>query len=180
MISVERLISGQPASSPDKPIEHLKACHRRIEDRLGVLARAGEHFERQPAEARAAIAHALAFFRTNGVLHTEDEEQSLFPRLRPLLAESEAVLVAELERQHEEAERLHAAVEAAAAELNSSPPPAGAVEGYRTAVRRLQELYREHIEAEDSRVFAVAERVLSGGHLREIAEEMRSRRPAGK
>lgn len=179
MISVDRLISGAPASTLDKPIEHLKACHRRIEDRLATLGRAGEHFESRRAEALTAIENALAFFRHNGVLHTEDEENSLFPRLRPLLSQADAAFVAELEHQHDEAERLHADLESVVEELRRSEPPAGALERYRSTVAGLSTLYRSHIDAEDNRVFAIAQRLLTSEHLEGIATEMRTRRPTG-
>ena len=61
------------------PIEHLLACHRRIEDRLAILERAGEHLEDRPEESLLAISNSLRFLDTSGVLHTVDEEESVFP-----------------------------------------------------------------------------------------------------
>ena len=64
-----------PANTLDSPVEHLLACHRRIEQKLETLARAVE------ANHDEALARVFHFFDTNGLLHTQDEEESIFPRL---------------------------------------------------------------------------------------------------
>ena len=76
---------GATAATIDSPIEHLTACHRRIEQRLETLVNAAGHIPTNRTSALGAVKSSLHFLDTSGVLHTEDEELSLFPRLRPKL-----------------------------------------------------------------------------------------------
>src|SRR5947208_5826795 len=94
---------GESAATLDQPIEHLVACHRRIEQRLATLERAAGELDGRENAARDAIAAAIRFMDTNGAWHTEDEEMSLFPRLRPYLTPDELAFVDSLEAQHREA-----------------------------------------------------------------------------
>ena len=59
---------GQANAAIDTPVEHLMACHRRIEDRLATLERAADHLRGDKPV---------------------DEEESLFPRVRPHLTPEE-------------------------------------------------------------------------------------------
>ena len=172
MITVQQLQKGSQDAA-EHPLDHLMACHRRIEDRLATLERAGTAFAENREEALAAIRRSLEFFATNGVRHTADEEESVFPRMLPSLCIEEAELVAGLERQHEEAQLLHDALDRAVEGLGAEEPD---VEGYRRAVADLAEFYRQHIAVEDSTVMAIARRVLSEEQLRAIRGEMRERR----
>jgi hemerythrin-like domain-containing protein len=163
---------GQKPATIDRPIEHLTACHRRIEDRLSTLERAGERLaskdEAEKTEAIAAIASAVRFLDSSGVKHTDDEESSLFPRLLPRLDPEERGYIESLERQHRE-------VDQAYAELKSAID-AGDPDRYRTAVTRVAGLYRQHIASEDRVLTAIANRHLSPADLEAIAAEMRARR----
>ena len=47
---------------------------------------AAGHMENDRAGALDAIRKSLEFLDTSGALHTQDEEDSLFPRLRPKLS----------------------------------------------------------------------------------------------
>lgn len=163
MYSLERLLGGEreQAAGVDRPLDHLVACHNRIEERLRVIERALEHLEDTPGEARAALDSAFRYFDTSGILHTEDEEQSVFPRLRGRLTGEEAALLDRLEQQHREAEQLYG-------ELKREPQPALAA--------RFCALYREHIEAENHHLIAAARRVLNPGDLAAISREMHGRR----
>jgi iron-sulfur cluster repair protein YtfE (RIC family) len=105
------------------PIEHLFACHRRLEDRLAILERAGGHLESAPGEALTAITNSLRFMDTSGVLHTVDEEQSVFPRLRCHLTQEELAYLDELESQHREADRVYESLKGVVAALTESRTP---------------------------------------------------------
>jgi hemerythrin-like domain-containing protein len=163
---------GQKPATIDRPIEHLTACHRRIEDRLATLERAGEWLalqdETKKTEALQAIASAVRFLDSSGVMHTVDEESSLFPRLLPQLDPAERDYVESLERQHRE-------VDQAYAELKSAFD-ARDLDRYRAAAARVAGLYREHIASEDRVLTAMATRHLSAADLDAIAAEMRARR----
>jgi hemerythrin-like domain-containing protein len=114
---------------------------------------------------------------TSGALHTEDEEASLFPRLRPKLSVPEVAFVDSLEAQHAEAESIYADLKQAALELSlgteSSPE---AISRYRECAERLRSLYRAHIRAEDEILSAMARRSLDESEIAGISREMRARR----
>ena len=65
---------GQPSATIDTPLEHLMACHRRIEERLTTLERAGERLREDRPAALEAILRSILFLDSSGVLHTRDEE----------------------------------------------------------------------------------------------------------
>jgi hemerythrin-like domain-containing protein len=162
---------GGKAAGLDKPLEHLTACHRRIEQRLATLVRAGEVFESNPTEARQAIANSLAFLESSGVRHTQDEEASLFPRLLPKLNPEDAAFVEALEAEHKEADAVFTELRELAANISS-----GNRERYLDAAQRLQAIYSGHIAIEDSRLNPLAAGKLDTAELAAIAEEMRARR----
>jgi hemerythrin-like domain-containing protein len=157
------------------PIEHLFACHRRIEDRLSILERAGAHLESAPGEALTAITNSLRFMDTSGVLHTVDEEQSVFPRLRGHLTQEELAYLDELESQHREADRVYESLKGVVAALTQSRTPE-LIQQYRDLVQRLAHAYRDHIASEDENLLPIGRRVLDEAELREIHSEMRGRR----
>jgi hemerythrin-like domain-containing protein len=167
---------GAPATTIDTPLEHLSACHRRIEDRLGTLGRAADHWRDSPAEALDAIRRSLQFLDFNGALHTLDEEESLFPRLRPRLTAEEAAHLDRLEQQHYEVESVLAELKGVVAELGTLPQPAPFQPRYRELITRLEYLYRPHIQFEDEVLMRLASRVLTEEDLLAIASEMRARR----
>src|SRR5689334_21983324 len=84
----------------DRPLDHLMACHRRIEDRLAILARAGEALPERRNDALQAIDNSLAFFAVNVARHNADEEESFFPRLRAQVPAGELTLLGRLEQDH--------------------------------------------------------------------------------
>lgn len=159
----------------DTPIEHLMACHRRIEQRLDGLFNAAGHLETDRAAAMEAIRSCLRFLDTSGALHTEDEEASLFPRLRPKLSGNEIAFVDSLEAQHVEAGSMYSELKRVALDL-ASEPTADSVRRYRECAARLRSLYRDHIRAEDEILTAIARRSLNADEIDEISREMRARR----
>ena len=173
---------GASSATIDTPVEHLMACHRRIEQRLDTLARAAEHLESNRAAALEGIARSLEFLNSSGALHTEDEENSFFPRLRAKLSPDQIGFLDSLEQQHGEAEsilaRLKLLVDRAVGE---NPVPPALVEEYRDCAEQLRSLYRAHIQSEDEILTAMARQSLSEPELTQISGEMRQRRKtAGK
>jgi len=164
---------GAPTPAIDDPVEHLMACHRRIEQRLDALNAASDHLDHKPAEALAAIARSLHFLDTSGVLHTQDEERSLFPRLRARLSLDEIAYLDSLEAQHAEAEALLARLK----QLVEEGAPAAS---YRQCAEELRRLYRAHIQSEDEVLAKLTRRNLGASELAEIAHEMRDRRAPGE
>lgn len=161
----------------DAPLEHLMACHRRIEARLATLQRAGEALREGREEALAAVHSAFAFMETSGAMHTRDEEESVFPRLRERLTAEETAMVEELEADHAEADRRYARLVSVVERYEAGEEVSGE---YRKAAGALCGLVRRHIEVEDARLLDVARRELSGEQLAMIAAEMKQRRGLGR
>ena len=168
---------GEPATTIDTPLEHLTACHRRIEDRLVTLRRAAGHWRDAPEAALEAIRKSILFLDSNGALHTMDEEVSLFPRLRPRLTGEEVAHLDRLEQQHHEVESVFAELKDVVAEIAASPRQAIPLETrYRELVIQLSGLYRPHIQFEDEVLMPLARGILDQGELENISQEMRTRR----
>ena len=171
MYSLDRLLQGtrKAQATVDRPLEHLVACHDRIEERLKTLERAAAALDTRPGEARDALMSVFQYFETSGILHTEDEERSVFPRMQASLTGEEREYMAELEQQHREAEALYA-------RLKQAPSAGMDAAAYRDVVERFCILYRAHINSENTRLMEIAGRVLENGDLVEISREMRARR----
>ena len=182
MITAEQLIhggasGGHTPASLDQPLDHLVACHRRIEQRLETLQRVTPHLATRREEALAAIASSLEFFNSNGAWHTADEEQSIFPRLEASLSPEERMYLAELEAQHDEAEVLYDKLLLVVEQMKSAQPiPPALIERYGTLVADLAAIYRPHIASEDKVLTELGRRLLSKTALGEISAEMKRRR----
>lgn len=172
-------IGARPGSGFDDPIGMLTDCHRRIEVFLKILATV---VERAPGrsltgEEAAAVYASLQYFKTGGVRHTADEEESLFPRMREARATESLAKLEELEADHHEAGMLHETVE----KLYSDWIATGKLEpereqALRSAMERLTALYSAHITVEESIVFPQAVQVLDRGAIASLGQEFRARR----
>jgi hemerythrin-like domain-containing protein len=171
-------IGAKPDSGFDDPIGMLKDCHRRIESFLGILGVVVDRAQSRSltSEERDAVQAALQYFRTGGQRHTVDEEESLFPRLR----KSDATFFAEIDRlegDHREANDLHSSVE----RLYSVWIESGGLGPVETRLllsetARLKQLYSDHIQVEETVVFARATQVLDRQTIAAIGTEFRFRR----
>lgn len=166
---------GAPAATIDSPIEHLVACHRRIEQRLDTLVNAADHLTDQRAAAVEAIRKSIHFLDTNGSFHTADEEDSLFPRLRPKLTPEELAFVDSLEAEHGTADTIYRELKKlapAAADQSSED----SIRQFAECARRFRGLYQKHIQSEDRILTALARRSLDAADIEQISQEMRARR----
>lgn len=174
---------SQPAQPGfDRPLALMSDCHRRIESFLAVFGRVLDRYGSRDldGEGADALRTAQRYFREAASRHTEDEELSLFPRLRELKRDDLRELLEaadRLERQHDEAERLHSSVDARVErwleEGRLSSPDA---EAMTTDLEELDCLYAEHIAFEDEVLFPAAARVLDDEVLQRIGGEMAARR----
>ena len=148
---------------PDDPVARLGNTHRRMEEELRALevaARAGD---------RQGLDLTLDFFASAAKRHHEDEEASLFPRLRgdaglvPLLD----ALAAE-HREHEATRR----------EIEALVRGNADAEAITASVARFVAMLRAHIETEDRELLPAAERALDAETREAVASEMRERRRA--
>jgi hemerythrin-like domain-containing protein len=168
-------IGKTPEKVADEPLDHLVACHDRILTRLTTLERVGEALESDTPAALHALRNALRFFDISGRLHTEDEEESVFPRLRSRLTAEQLAYVDALESQHREKEQVYAELKALAAELETGVTADRATR-FRSLAGRLGELYRSHIASENDVLIAMGRSTLTSEELASIREEMRARR----
>jgi len=168
---------GAQAATIDSPIEHLVACHRRIEQRLDTLIRAGASLADNRTAALTAIANSLRFLDTSGALHTQDEEASLFPRLRAKISAEENAFLDALEAQHHEAEEIYSELKGLATELEArNEPSPDLLAAYAGCAQRFGQFYRAHIRSEDKILTAMARGSLDSCEIDAIAQEMRLRR----
>ena len=177
MISIATGPPKSEGATLDRPLDHLSACHRRIEQRLDTLERAIPVLWERRDEALQAIHSALTFLNGSGVLHTEDEESSLFPRLAGKLSPDQAALVSALEYDHRAAHKIYGELQAAVERIQSRTECDAVLEAeYADIVGRFCALYRRHIQQEDTQLIEMSRAVLSQEELGEISAEMKTRR----
>ena len=146
----------------------LQQAHARIEERLQELERAAEAVgdPSRTLQALGVMTDVLDFFSTFGVQHTDDEEKTLFPRLRTL--PDFAKMLDAFDFQHRMAETEQAAL--AAKIRDFTPAKAGQV---RELAHRFVEVQRAHILAEERGLFPAAEKGLPRRVLVEMSLELR-------
>lgn len=166
------------------PLGLMSHCHRKIEGFLNGLAAAGEILLGGRAAELAGAFHVIdaarGHFALRGPKHTEDEEVSLFPRMREYgghEAEDALAALAALETEHRVAEGVHAEFD----ELVGWLPRDGSagvkeIDLFNELVTELADLYRPHIRVEDEIIFPAAARVLPPDVLSIVGQQMLARR----
>jgi len=186
MVTISRVLTINQPHIPDftNPLGLLVHCHERIEAQLSALERAAEILRagdtRSLSKVFAAVDTACAHFATAGVKHTQDEDVSLFPRLRErggTAGQDALAAMAELESQHRTAEQFHAEFDQLVGCLpRDGSADAKELDRFNELVTELTTLYRPHILLENNLVFPVAARVLPASEIQALGEEMRTRR----
>ena len=175
-------LGAPPENSFDTPLGLLSDCHRRIERFLEQLLHVTETAGGRPLDPaqRDALEAALRYFREAAPLHTQDEEASLFPRLRASgLPAARAALAAleRLEADHDRADAAHAEVDRLGrAWLTDGTLPEAAAGRLAALLGDLRETYRRHIAVEDSQIFPLANRALTPDEIAHVGREMALRR----
>ncbi len=168
----------------DQPLGLLSDCHRRIENFLEmmirVLQRSGDGSRALAGDEREALETALRYFDVAAPRHTQDEEQSLFPRLRASdnpQAHAALARVDALEADHRHADAAHAqAKELCRRWLDTGPLLQSDRQRLAHLLLDLRGMYAHHIALEDNELFPLAARVLDSGQLHEVGMEMAQRR----
>jgi hemerythrin-like domain-containing protein len=153
----------------DDPFAQLERSHRRLEERLAELRQAA-----LTGDVDAAFG-VLGFFERAVVRHEEDEERSLFPRLRGV-AELEGVM-AHLQAEHRQHEQLHARLRSLAEPWQGRAPEGDELATLGALAAELEAAYRAHINEEEKVLFPAARAALDADALVAIAAEMDARRP---
>lgn len=172
-------IGALPDAGYDQPIGMLRDCHRRIRHFVGIFEKVAREAKGYllNSEQQGAVQAAIRYFRTSGTMHSRDEEESLFPRLKEQTPAAVVATIARLEAEHRKAEMLHRRVEElyqnwmAEFGLNGSEE-----EELIAAAAALVALYQSHIEIEEGVVFSAAESVLDSAEQSAIGKEFAARR----
>lgn len=177
------VVGARPEASFLDPVGMLTDCHRRVLRFLGDLARLAQDFSGTllPPLEREQLEGALRYFREAAPKHTADEEETIFPRLRAIPGHPELHdaldLVESLERDHQTAAPLHVEVDLMAGRwLDAGELGELEVDRLTWATTTMQALYREHIAAEETRLFPIARKVLDADALLACGREMAARR----
>lgn len=159
----------------DEPLGLLSDCHRRIERFLEILiVVADEAPDDLPPKYRTALGTALDYFDQAAPKHTQDEEESLFPRIA---GDPEAArTIAALEHDHARVQPLHDTVERLGRHWLSTPLSPADRREFQQTLTQLRDVYRDHIRVEDTHLFPLAARLLDPPTLQQIGEEMAARR----
>lgn len=175
-------IGSSPTADFDHPLQLLSECHRRVEQFFDVLLKLSRdhHGVSLNESQRQALATALNYFQSAAPRHHEDEELSLFPRMRAS-GDPQALAaldkLKQLEMEHEQAKPdLQRVQELGRSWLDRGvldPVQAGELQ---RRVGWLCNLYRQHIQMEDMVIFPLAGKVLCQEQLARIGREMADRR----
>jgi hemerythrin-like domain-containing protein len=145
------------------PIDQLERCHRRMEEALARLEQAAGE-----PDGDQEVVDTLAWLDRTAARHVEDEEQSLFPRLR---ARAELVdLVTALSAEHVEHDRVHDALRV---EVTTRGPHGPEVPRLASELARV---YRDHIEREERELLPAARATLGADDCAAMSAEMEQRR----
>jgi hemerythrin-like domain-containing protein len=175
-------IGAKPESDFTDPVGVLRDCHRRIERFLRILRTLGEEANGGPlpAERRKALETSLRYFREGAPRHVEDEETSLFPRLRrqnDAKAASALATVERLEKDHATVEAWHRELDALGnCWLEQGMLDPASISRFRQLTAQLSQLYEEHIRVEDDELFPFAVSTLPQPELTAMGQEMAERR----
>jgi hemerythrin-like domain-containing protein len=167
-----------------KPLEVLFQCHSKIAANLEALRRAGEALRTSDEcdfdEVFATVDTVLTHFATAGIKHTQDEEESLFPRMRQY---SDSVVsdvfevIGQLEQQHKRAASIEESLNKMIINLaTDETPDKNKLELFCDLSESLYDLYRPHIQMENEYVFPSAGKILTRDELLAVGKEMYQRR----
>jgi iron-sulfur cluster repair protein YtfE (RIC family) len=153
----------------------LSHCHNHIEEKLNVLDGVGQELQGGSElgdSQMARLGAVLAFLDTAIPIHSADEEESLFPRLRQHPAFANTVGHSPMDCM--ESEHVEHAAFKARLKLAMMQQDAPAVA---QAARAIASEYRTHIRKEEDILYPMAKDLLADGHVIEaMTEEMRGRR----
>lgn len=164
-------------TTPEDAVDLLLACHVRIRHfsalavrLIGAAAAPADEIAEAAGQAHRYFAHALP-------LHSQDEDQSLRPRLERH-AGGEVLAAADLmTRQHEEIGSLLAELLPLWERIAADPGRLADLSSAAAApATRLEQLLRAHLGLEEETIFPALRRDVPPADMAEILAEMRARR----
>ncbi len=167
--------------SVDSPFAVMRSCHRRIEQRMGLLPGIADRLaDDNPvirAEALAVLESVHGFLSTTGIHHTADEEEDLYPILRETADPECLQVLDDLEQEHMRLEPILVAFDRLAGRMvETERLDEEAIAGLRHLSETLCELYQAHIRHEEGTLFPRAEVLLTPERLARLSQGMRDRR----
>lgn len=169
-----RSLLGSVAPGFDQPLDVLEACHDRIARQCDTLEKLLAHLPSHGTDEQAqqAARAVMTYFDTAAVHHHDDEERNLFPLLEQAGAPGACDLVETLTLEHDELALLwrqlrpdlHQVEQGMAVLLDEG------------LVRRFIDLYRSHLEFENTRVLPLARQVLGSVEIERLGRAMAARR----
>ena len=163
------------------PIEHLLHCHERIERSLITIQNAVVGLRLADpilrTEAAAALDYELATLQLLTRLHEEDEEKTLFPRLKAKVGDSNRALnelIANSVAQHRANDRLFEELAQSIRIISAHPGTRAEAEMDRleNLARELGELQRPHMNLEKEHIFSTLRQELTADDLSAMQAEM--------
>jgi hemerythrin-like domain-containing protein len=167
------LLTAALAPDFDEPINLLKACHQRILGFCDLLKKMIKHADVHGIdnEVNQAAQKIHRYFSTAGQYHTEDEEQDLFPMLMDSSPET-AAIIDKLREQHIAIHSIWVQL----APVLSRPTLIDETPKFEKWVNAFCDAYREHIQIEETELFAVAEQILGAEQVKQLGKNMKARR----
>lgn len=170
---------GRFAGEDDEPIDILERSHRRLDERLGELQQAATAIVRERADDAdlAAVDAVIDYLERQAARHEDDEEESLFPRLRAAPGSPElAPLLRDLAADHVLHRHLIKQLRSLCDRWPAAGPDAGAGAALVTLANELARSYRGHIEREERELLPAARERLTRADRDGIRAEMGHRR----
>lgn len=165
----------------EDPFALMRACHRRIEQRLGLMQgladRLGNGDPAVRAEALAVLESLHAFLSTTGIHHTADEDEDLYPLLRETRDPECLRALDELEQDHLRLEPVLVAFDRLAGRLvEAEVLDEQSVSALGRLLVTMGESYRAHILHEEETLYPRAETLLTPEQIARLSRGMRERR----
>ncbi len=158
------------------PFEQLERSHRRLEERLEDLSAIAREAHGASADVDA-IKDVAAFFARAVRRHEDDEESSLFPRLRGDSALGP--LLDRLASEHREHLVLHERLDAVILTLDRTADDAAAIAELGVIANALASAYQAHVAAEEGTLFPAARALIDEPAREAMSREMQERRGGG-
>lgn len=166
------------------PIDHLVHCHERIERSLITIQNAvvglrlAEPILR--TEAAGALDYELATLQLLTRLHEEDEEKTLFPRLKAKVGSGNKALndlMAQSETQHRTNDSLFNDLAKAIQVISAGPGTRAdsAMDDLEKLVRQLADLHGPHMNLEKEHIFNGLRQQFTADELATMQAEMKKR-----